>query len=171
MNAALASIAYPKRLELHNRVLVDVFSMRLKDVVEIEGDVLIKNAPGAHKLLDYTTQSGVCDAIAVLGLTVEILEPRSKAYLGRCKEAKVSLTLDREDVLLNEPLKNCAPFQGKEFLRPSPLYEATLPKGDRVGIFISNGTVVGAVISGLAKTKGPVKLRISLDTAVYTTKL
>lgn len=169
MKAAIASLAYPKKLELHNTFVGSVYHLRLKDVAEIKEEIVIEDAPGWHKLIEKPFACSVTEAAAILGLSVEILEPRGKAYLEKCKEAKVSMTLDKEDVIRNEPLPNCSGFLGKNFMPSKVLFSAVLEK-ECLGKFIPNGTMIEVDISGLAKTKAFVRIAVTIDMAVYTTK-
>jgi hypothetical protein len=171
MSELLVVNNYPKHLELLNELSGTRYPMNLKEVAEHKHDVTIENPIGVKKLLEWTTESWVCDAIALLWITVEILEPRSKAYLEKCKAAKISMTVDAIDVIRNEPLKNFNSFQGNSFLEGRLILQARIPKAERIGLFLPHGSVVEAKISGLHKTKGSVKLRVTLGTAMYTTKL
>lgn len=166
-------VTFPGRLDLHNNnpSPMKIYQMYLEKVNRQKFDVPIEDPARACKLFTWTTESRVCDAVALLGFTLEIVEPKSKAYLESCKDAKVSMTLDDEDVLINEPLKNLSPFYGKGFLEPKALFQAFIPQGERLGIFMPHGTVVEAKISGLAKTRGHVDLRVTIETATYTTKV
>lgn len=166
----LTSVGYPKHLEVHNKISGATCPMRLQQAIEMKRKVTILSAPGSHVLLDETFSCGVCEAGAVLGLKVKIASPKSKAYRKRCKDVRICLRMDGEDVLKNEYLKNCSPFHGKGFNSTNMLYQAVIPRGDRVGLFASDGTFLKSWISGLPKTKAPVIVELTLDMALYTTR-
>jgi hypothetical protein len=170
LNAVLASVGYPKHLELHNKIAGTTYHMRLQQAIDMKRKVTIRSAPGSHVLLDETFPCTVCEAGAVLGLDVKILEPKSETYLRKGKDIRVCLRVDGEDILKNEPLTKCSPFRGKGFYFPNVLYQAVIPRGDRVGLFAANGTFLKAWISGLPKTKAIVIVELTLDMALYTTR-
>lgn len=164
------AVAYPKRLELHNPITDARISLNLKEVSELKIEKLIDYAPGSHVLIHQQVDCYVTEAWAVLGLMIEILEPRAKDYLKKCKNLRVSLSVDGEKVLLNERVKDGIPIQEKKFLNQGMLFQAFIPEGDRIGIFLPSGCFVNVTISGLAKTKIFVKVRVTLNRALYTTR-
>lgn len=175
MSFEASSLTYPKHLYVRTHVGNEC-SVRLQDTRQFKKEVVIDSSIGTHDLIKgYQLECRVSDAYALLGLSVEIKEPTAKEYLKKCKDAMISVMVDRNDILRNKPLSKCAPLLGKDFMEMSASrvlthFHAIDKTRKFVGVFMPNLTIIDATISGLGRTEALIRVEISLDLALYTTQ-
>lgn len=152
MNAA----GFAEQLDLANPVTGKRFRMRLEKETPIESSKQIEPG-GTARVLEHVVSCELLESVALLGCKVE----------GGAKGAKIRVMLDGEDVLKGV-LEGSPAEAFAEFLPTQCLFYAETPEGVKAGMFMPNGTMVHVVVSIPRNLDAPVRILMTLQTALYT---
>jgi hypothetical protein len=174
-----------QELSLRNPIANNDFKMHRVGPTEAKRDIITSYAmhfepARSHRptqvLAEFTLETFVTHAVALLGFVVQVLPSRSlktvkkqAKWLESFRSVGISVSLDGETIVSKAPLADCDPFQGDKFVLNDVVFLA-LEGARSVGVFMANGTRVKITAHGLPNLKVPYTLTCTLEAATYATR-
>lgn len=146
---------WPPHLVLRNNIPKPAVLYRMKFVKEEPLRVSADASPKRTKVLDRTTESRVCNALAFFGVQTDV-----------DADGVLDLKVDGHTVLADVDLAPSAWIGAERFLPTELLFPAEGVDGKPAGLFLPNGTKIEAFVRSNGAAGAPA--RFALELAEYT---